>query len=303
MAGQGTLVKSVLASQAIYHLTPLLIPRGLIAKLNKIYRAFFWAGTDKASGGKCKVNWDVVCRPTELGGLGFLHTDKFARALRLRWPWLLWKDPNKIWAGLGTPCTKEDMDLFYASTTITVGDGAKTHFWEAPWLHGRKPKEIAPLIFCASLRKNWTINQALLNNVWVRKIKMDEGFTMQHVLEFFDLWTELQSFTFDASTEDSIVWNLTPNGEYSAKSAYRAQFLGAIYTDMKRIVWKAWAPPKYKIFAWLAFQNRLWTADRLARRGWQNCGLCPLCKAAPETADHLLLHCRFTSRIWSLVKD
>lgn len=101
----------------------------------------------------------------------------------------------------------------------------------------------------------------------------------------------------------TVVWNLTPDGEYSAKSAYQAQFFGTTFTDMKRLVWKAWAPPKAKLFAWLALQNRLWTADRLARRGWQNCGLCPLCKATPETADHLLLHCRFTTRIWSLLKD
>jgi hypothetical protein len=195
------------------------------------------------------------------------------------------------------------MDLFYASTTITIGDGAKTHFWEAPWLNGLKPKDIAPLIFDASSRKNWTIPQALLNNAWVRKIKMDEDFTVQHVFEFVDLCTRLQGFAFDATIEDSIVWNLTPDGEYSAKSAYQAQFFGTTFTDMKRLVWKAWAPPKTKLFAWLALQNRLWTADRLARRGWQNCGLCPLCKETPETADHLLLHCRFTTRIWSLLKD
>ena len=168
------------------------------------------------------------------------------------------------------------MDLFYASTTITVGDGAKTHFWEAPWLDGHKPKDIAPLIFLASSRKNWSIHQALLNEAWVQKIKLDEDFSMQHIFEFVDLWTKLQNFSFDASLEDSIVWNLTPSGEYSAKSAYQAQFLGAISSDLRRFVWRDWAPPKTKLFAWLNLQDRLWTADRLARRGWQNCGLCPL---------------------------
>lgn len=303
MAGRGTLVKSVLASQAIYHLTPLVVPSGLITKLNNIYRAFFWAGSDKVTGGQCKVNWEAVCRPTNLGGLGMLHTDKFARALRLRWPWLLWKDPSKIWAGLGIPCTKVDMELFYAATTISVGDGAKTHFWEAPWLEGRKPMEIAPLIYASSSRKNWSIRQALSDDAWIHKIKLDEDFTMQHLFEFVDLSTLLQNFTLDDTTEDSIVWNLTADGEYSAKSAYHAQLLGSTSSDMRRLVWKVWAPPKTKYFAWLALQNRLWTADRLARRNWQNCGLCPLCKSTPETVDHLLLHCRFTARVWSLLKD
>jgi hypothetical protein len=41
------------------------------------------------------VKWSIVCRPKEKGGLGILDLDKFAWALRLRWPWLRWKDPSK----------------------------------------------------------------------------------------------------------------------------------------------------------------------------------------------------------------
>jgi hypothetical protein len=55
------------------------------------------------------------------GGLGILHLDKFATALRLRWPWLEWKSNDKIWVGSGNPCTDKDMDIFYATTTITLG--------------------------------------------------------------------------------------------------------------------------------------------------------------------------------------
>ena len=103
----------------------------------------------------------MVWRPTIYGGLGILNTDKFAQALRLRWPWYEWKEPTKLWVGLGNPCTDEDMDFFYASTTIIVGNGAKTPFWDSPWLLGCKPKDIAPLIFQASKRKRLTFRQAL----------------------------------------------------------------------------------------------------------------------------------------------
>lgn len=112
----------VIASQAIYHLTPLALPSGTIKFINKIERAFLWSGKESTTGAKCKVNWDTVCRPKKLGGLGILHLGNFATALRLRWPWLQWKDPNRIWAGSGNPCTKEDMDFFLRCN--------RDHHWE-----------------------------------------------------------------------------------------------------------------------------------------------------------------------------
>ena len=103
--------------------------------------------------------------------------------------------------------------------------------------------------------------------------------------------------------EDDISWKLTASGEYSAKTAYEVQFLGSSSSIIYKPVWKAWAPPKVKFFAWLATQNRIWTADRLAKRGWPNCGACPLCKQTTETGIHLFINCRVTKRIWACVKD
>ena len=300
--GRAALVKSVLSSLAVYFITPLIVPTGTLRQLTKLQRAFLWAGSDKTTGAKCKVNWDIVCRPSEFGGLGVLNTEKFARALRLRWLWFEWKEPSKMWVGLGNPCDDKDYDLFYAFSTITVGNGARTPFWDAPWVHGRKPKDIAPLIYGAATRKNWKIREALLDNAWISKINLSHNFSIHHFSQFLLLWSSIQGFQLQHDAEDEIVWKHTDSGLYTAASAYKAQFHGMMRSPLEHVIWKVWAPPKVKFLAWLAAQNRGWTADRLAKRGWPNCCLCPLCMREQKTVDHLLLQCRFTIRVWNMIK-
>ena len=55
-AGRAEFVKSVIASQAIYYLTPLIITPGTMHFLRKIQCAFLWSAKDTTRGAKCKVN-------------------------------------------------------------------------------------------------------------------------------------------------------------------------------------------------------------------------------------------------------
>lgn len=208
-----------------------------------------------------------------------------------------------MWVGTENPCDEADLDFFYASTTIILGNGAKTPFWDSPWLLGRKPKEIAPLIYEASSRKNWKVREAIKDNAWILKIRSDTVVSIDHIREFFTLWMLLLDVILDEHSEDDIVWKHATNGQYSAAPAYKAQFLGMVNSPMEQMVWKAWAPRKVKFFAWLALQDRIWTADRLDKRGWQNCGHCSLCGREQETGAHLFFKCRFTNRLWRLVID
>lgn len=66
--------------------------------------------------------------------------------------------------------------------------------------------------------------------------------------------------------QDSV--EFTSHGEYMTTSAYKAQLLGTTTTNFNYLIWKSWAPRKCKTFVWLIIQNRVWTSDRLATRGW-----------------------------------
>lgn len=48
---RAALVKSVLTAITIYHIMLLIIPVEVLQAIDKIHRAFLWAGSDKVSGG------------------------------------------------------------------------------------------------------------------------------------------------------------------------------------------------------------------------------------------------------------
>lgn len=297
-AGRTALTKSVLTAQPIYHMTALKLQDGTLEAIDKTRRKFLWAGGEDISRGKCKVNWESVCRPKELGGLGVLDLFKFARALRLRWLWFEWTAPERPWTGTMVPCDQLDKDLFAAATTITIGDGRMANFWHSHWIEGKSPKSITPAIFTASKRKNITVQEALTSNSWIRDINLLHLTSGDHLRQYVELWTLIHNRTPLGQQRDTITWKLTLTGEYTTKSAYRVQFLGAAKSFFNETIWKCWAPPKCKFFAWLVMQNRVWTADRLKKRGWRNQQYCPLCHTTLETVVHLLAHCRFSQRIW-----
>jgi len=46
---------------------------------------------------------------------------------------------------------------------------------------------------------------------------------------------------------------------------------------------------------------KIWTADRLAKRGLNHPPKCPLCDQIEETIDHLLVSCVFTRQFWFII--
>lgn len=237
----------------------------------------------------------------DLGGVGVLDLEKFARALGLRWLWQEWADPDKPWVGLGTPCNRTDRLLFAPSTTLQIGDGAKISFWNSAWASGCRPRDLAPDVFALSRHKNRCLNEALTDHRWIRDLNFQGIVTAGQLQQIINIWGFAQNVQLDENTPDKITWKWTANGVYSASSAYRAQFLGSVKSKLKPLIWKPWAPQKCKFFAWLISKNRVWTADRLATRGWPRNEVCPLCRREPETAHHLLATCRYTMRVWTFI--
>jgi hypothetical protein len=127
-AGRVLLYQSVLLGMVIYHLAVFNLPTRIIRRIERIKRSFLWMkpGAAPESLPHSLVNLSSVCRPKELGGLGIFNIEKFGGAMRLRRPWFAWTDESHPWQGMALACDAGDMDLFRASTDISIGDSAKT---------------------------------------------------------------------------------------------------------------------------------------------------------------------------------
>jgi hypothetical protein len=79
------------------------------------------------------------------------------------------------------------------------------------------------------------------------------------IAEFLELWAATEDIQLN-DREDKLVWRWTGDGEYTAKSVYKMLHGGSISFRGHSLIWKTWAPLKVKIFLWLAFWKRHWTA-------------------------------------------
>ncbi|CAO2206826.1 unnamed protein product [Urochloa humidicola] len=297
-AGRLKLLNTVLTSMPTYFLTAFAPKKWAIKQMDKIRRSFLWKGSEVANGGHCLVRWTKVKRPKRMGGLGVLDLEIFSRALRLRWLWYQWKDPDRPWVGTDVPCNEIDRQLFRACTCVTVGNGARARFWESSWMDGRAPRDLAPNLYKLAWRKNMTVREDLENDKWTRG--MWRMTTVTEMAELVTLWTFVDEVQL-SDMEDEIRWTRTTDGVYTAKSAYNAQLADSYCTFDAKSIWSAKTEGKHRFFAWLLIQRKLLTADNLMKRNWPCSPVCALCDQTLEDADHLCLHCVYAQEVWMLV--
>jgi hypothetical protein len=85
-AGRALLTKVTLSAVPVHLSIACCLSQWALQQIDKRRRAFLWAGTLNTTGGKCKVVWTTVCRPTDLGSLGVLDLRYFGLALGMAKP-------------------------------------------------------------------------------------------------------------------------------------------------------------------------------------------------------------------------
>jgi hypothetical protein len=298
--GRDMLVQSVLSAMPIFFISVFKPARWLVSGIDKYRRSFLWRGKDhdQVRGGHCLVNWPTCIKPKYLGGLGIKDIDKFSRALRLRWFWHSWDYADRQWKHLIKFQDPTDKVLFFNSTYIQVGDGRNTPFWEARWLFGTAPKEMAPDLYAKVRFKSRSVHYELNNGRWIRNLG---EITSSDLLEQFVMLHMTLSSISLTDQKDQIFWKWTNDRKFSVSSAYNCQFIGAMSTFPASHVWTAATEPKCRFFAWLTMHNKALTADNMLKKNWPCDPTCSLCFCLPESVEHLLTGCNFAEAVWNVI--
>ena len=301
-------------------------PKGLVKELEILIRKF-WLGYN---GDNRKVHWvkrDRLCEAKEVGVLGFKEIEKFNDSLLAKQVWRMINNPNSLChrvfkARFFPNCSileaKDSTVSSYAWKSILsardvicksvvwrIRNGQSMRIKKDNWLPVKSHRKvISPL---TTIEPETKVSSLINHELGVWKAEIVERLFLPHeaaVILGIPLSNRLPY--------DNISWGLTPNGDFSTKSAYNLivaldnnGVAGSSNFDSQCKFWKKlWSlkmPNKVKHFAWRACNNALPTMVNLAHRNISSSNVCELCKTAPEDTLHALWACSKLEVVWNML--
>jgi hypothetical protein len=240
-----TLINSTLSNILTYYLSLFPILMRVANRLDKIQKDFLWGGIgDEAKF--CLVNWNKICTPLHVGGLGVHNFIQFNRALMGKWLWRYGREREALWRlvidakfeslkggwslkevsgsfGVGVwKHIRRGWEKFRNFVRFEVGNGSHISFWHDWWCGDRSLKQGFPALFSIVRNKDAMVvdNLAVHNGViqWnVLFTRQIQDWEMDMVLSFLD---RLYSISARHGEDNRLGWNPSKKGLFEVRSFY-----------------------------------------------------------------------------------
>ncbi|XP_074289139.1 uncharacterized protein LOC141614280 [Silene latifolia] len=146
-SGRLVLVNSVLTSLYTYWMSIFVIPKGVLHRLNSIYRNYLWDGSVDHLRVP-PVSWAKICSPKKEGGLGLRDSFVWNVAVMGKLVWWIFFNPDKLWVkwisgiylkGRTWTAYVPSGDVSWGwRTTCRVRDKLSSGYSQGQWLLGIK---------------------------------------------------------------------------------------------------------------------------------------------------------------------
>ncbi|CAN1163124.1 Putative ribonuclease H protein At1g65750 [Linum perenne] len=316
LAGRVALASSVLNSLPCYVIQTVVLPVSICDKIDRKIRNFIWGSMD-GSRRIHNVNWETVCKPKSLGGLGLRSAMELNKAFLMKVAWNLISKPDELWVKVLTMkyLDRNDRgfvlkrksgysslwrgvlkvwDLMLKGIQYCIKDGRNTKFWMDRWLDsGDVLIDFALDIQGVDL--SLSVSEFIdLDGNWDMH-KLTACLPMAAVLLVAGMSPPCASLS-----SDSFAWGLDPKGCFSVQSAciLIKELNHEDHGMLWRRVWKWEGPAKIKHFLWLASHGKLMTNAERRKRHITVDVVCPVCQSNCEDTEHVLRRCSFAHLVW-----
>ncbi|GJU77185.1 RNA-directed DNA polymerase, eukaryota [Tanacetum coccineum] len=244
IGGRLTLLKLVLTSIPLYHMSIYKVPMGVLKKLESIRRNFF-NGTDGSVRKSTWINWSTALAPNKNGGLGMSSFFAHNRALLFKWVWRFFTDDSSLRSSfikalfgnhgaLGKPLQMYKrstwIDIIHAIQTLNdkginlfhfirkkIGNGENTFFWEDIWLGDIAFKDQFQRLYALEVRKSISVADKLGHpSIYHSFRRLPRGGIEQELLNL--LCSKVDAFVLP-NMADRWSWSLEGSGVFSVKSS------------------------------------------------------------------------------------
>ncbi|RVW69351.1 Transposon TX1 uncharacterized 149 kDa protein [Vitis vinifera] len=260
------------ASVGLYSIWVFLwLPASVAAKIERLQRDFLWSGIGEGKKDHL-VRWDVVCKPKEIGGLGFGNISLRNLALLGKWLWRYPREGSALWHQVilsiyGSHSNGWDANTivrwshrcpwkaisqvfqeFSSFTRFVVGNGERIRFWEDLWWGDQPLGSQYPSLFRVVLDKNIPISSVLgPTRPFSWNLNFRRNLSDSKIEDLEGLMRSLDGVHLSPSVPDARLWPLSSSGLFSVFPS--------------KFVWNSQIPFKVQSFIW---GIALWQAANIA---------------------------------------
>ncbi|GKA94797.1 RNA-directed DNA polymerase, eukaryota, reverse transcriptase zinc-binding domain protein, partial [Tanacetum coccineum] len=303
IGGRMTLIKSVLSSLPIYHMSIYKDPKKIINSLESI-RSHFFNGVDHLSKKPIWIKWKKVLALIDKGGLGISSFYALNRALLFKWIWLFYMQDLSLWAKLdivkGIDSLNQQGMNFVGYIHKKMGNGLHTYFWDDIWKGDTALKILYPRIYALETNKNIFVASKLgQNNLGLSLRRIPRGGVEQSQLKAL---REFSDNTVLVDSMDRWSWSLDGLRKFSVASVRIKIDKNLLLMVSSKTRWVNEVTKKVNIHAWKVKLDCLPIRLNISRRGISiNSILCPNCDKEVESSSHIFFSCQFAREIFARI--